>query len=486
MKIGAAFPESIRTEKIKRRGGGYSNKTYSIRAYLLPLFLILFTALIMIRLLFLQIVSGSYYRGLSDSNRTRTFVIHAPRGIIFDRNQIPLVFNVPGYREVPDGTSSKDKAKIISNDEAMKLISKGKTNLEIDSLRSYPYKDAASHVLGYIGQISEVELKQNEFADYKGGELIGKTGIEGKYEHILKGMDGKKLVEVDSLGKVVRKLGKTDPVPGKNITLTLDLDIQKAAFEAMRDVRKGAAIVSKPNGEILALVSKPSFDPNLFTLGESYSAQEDLPYNGVSEILLDQENQPLLNRTIGGVYPPGSTFKLVTAASALEEKKIDQNFEVEDTGVLIVGEFSFASWYFTQYGRKEGSLNVVGAIKRSNDIFFYKVAELVGADKLSDFAGKFGLGKILDIDLIGEVKGLVPTPLWKEKEIGDKWYLGDTYHYGIGQGFLLTTPLQVNVFTQVIATGGDLYTPHLLKSSTFAKATVDRQKFLSDKTIDLI
>src|SRR3989344_6495256 len=238
MKIGAAFPESIRTEKIKRRGGGYSNKTYSIRAYLLPLFLILFTALIMIRLLFLQIVSGSYYRGLSDSNRTRTFVIHAPRGIIFDRNQIPLVFNVPGYREVPDGTSSKDKAKIISNDEAMKLISEGKTNLEIDSLRSYPYKDAFSHVLGYIGQISKEELEQKEFVGYKSGELIGKIGIEKEYESKLAGINGKELVEVDSLGKVIRSLGKEDPIPGQNITLTLDTALQKAAFEALAGTKK--------------------------------------------------------------------------------------------------------------------------------------------------------------------------------------------------------------------------------------------------------
>ncbi|MBI2049576.1 hypothetical protein HYT32_01595 [Candidatus Roizmanbacteria bacterium] len=477
MKIGAAFPSYIRTEKIKRRSGGFFNKNYSIRTYLLPLLLIIITALIIIRLFFLQIFQGSYYRNLSDLNRTKTIAIHAPRGIIFDRNQKPLVFNVPGYREV-----LKDKIKLIESSEAIKMISEGKNNLEIDSLRSYPYKDIAAHVLGYIGEVSKEELGQKGFSSYKGGELIGKIGMEKEYESMLKGIDGKELIEVDSLGKTIRGLGRTDPIPGKNISLSLDLELQRAVFESVSDIKKGAVIVSTPMGEILALVSKPSFDSNLFTMGDGYQTSGSTHKNA-SEILEDQEGEPLLNRAIGGVYPPGSTFKLVVAAAGLENGNIDKDFKVEDTGILTVGDFSFSNWYFSQYGRKDGAVNVVKAIKRSNDIFFYKLAEKIGVEKISESARNFGLGKTLGIDMIGEQEGLVPTPLWKEKVIGDKWFLGDTYHYGIGQGYLLTTPLQVNAWTQVIANGGTLYQPRLLKNQ---KSKIKNQKFLSDNASNLI
>ncbi len=477
VKIGPAFGDYIKLEKSQRHPGS-SGKNYSIRSYLMPLILIVVGCLILARLFFLQIIQGSAYRNLSDSNRTRTVPIHAPRGIIFDRNGVPLVFNTPGFREVPGGTSL-GKTKLIGKDEALKLISEGKTNLEIDSLRNYPYKEAASHVLGYIGQISQEELLQSEFVGYKGGDLIGKMGIEGKYESLLKGTNGKELVEVNSMGKVIRKLGRTDPVSGQNIVLTLDIALQKAVFDTVKDVKKGAVIVSNPKGEILALVSKPSFDPNLFTMGSAMRNSQSL----ITQILNDSENQPFLNRAIGGTYPPGSTFKLITAAAGLEDKVIDKNFEVEDTGVFNVGGSSFANWYYTQYGKKEESLNVVKAIKRSNDIFFYKLAEKVGVNKLSQFAEKFGLGKKLGIDLEGERSGVVPTQEWKKEVIGENWYLGDTYHYGIGQGYLLTTPLQVNIWTQAIANGGILYQPHLLLNT---KYSILNTKFLSKETVSLI
>ncbi len=473
MKIGPAFSDYIKLEKSQRHPGS-SGKNYSVRGYLLPLIIIISALVIFGRLFFLQVVKGSEYRVLSDTNRTKTIAIHAPRGIIFDRNGLPLVFNAPGFRE-----TIKDKTRLIDKDEALKLISRGKTNLEIDSLRSYPYKDAFSHVLGYIGQISKEELETEEFKDYKGGDLVGKIGIERQYEKLLKGTNGKELVEVDSMGKTIRNLGKTDPIPGQNITLTLDLELQKTAFEAGKDIEKGAIIVSNPKGEILALVSKPSFDPNLFTMGYAMQNSQDL----IAQILTDLENQPLLNRAIGGTYPPGSTFKLVTAAAGLEEGKIDKSFTVEDKGILIIGEFSFANWYFTQYGKTEGEVNVVKGIARSNDIFFYKLSELVGVDSLSKFAEKFGLGNKLGIDLRGEEKGLVPTQKWKKEVIGDNWYLGDTYHYGIGQGYLLTTPLQVNMLTSVIANNGVLFEPHLLKNQ---KSKIKNQKFLKDETISII
>jgi penicillin-binding protein 2 len=258
-------------------------------------------------------------------------------------------------------------------------------------------------------------------------------------------------------------LGQDDPTAGKNITLTLDVKLQEAAFAAMKDVKKGAAIVSTPKGEVLALISKPSFDPNLFTMEQDYKISSSSAYLTLSDVLSDSDNQPLLNRAIAGVYPPGSTFKLIVASAGLADKVIDENWQIDDTGVLTVGSFSFSNWYYTGYGGTDGMVNVVKGIKRSNDIFFYKLAEKVGVDKVSQMAKQFGLGEPLGIDLQGESAGTVPTQNWKLKNIGEQWYLGDTYHYGIGQGYLLTTPLQVNGWTQAIANGGTLYKPHLLK-----------------------
>lgn len=477
IKPGVAFPDYISLEKPHFRRQFDDKMNNPLRGFLLPLLIILVLGFLFFRLFSLQIVQGPYYRRLADNNRTRTVVIHAPRGIIFDRNGTPLVFNIPGFRRQENG-----KTKLLSQDEAVSLLSKNE-KLDIDSLRQYPYKDAMSHVLGYVGQISESELKDPKFEGYRGGDIIGKFGIEAEYEQILKGEDGRQLVEVDSLGRTVRKLGQTDAVSGQDIILTLDANIQKAAFEATKDVKKGAVIVSTPTGEILALVSKPSFDPNFFTQGLDYKVATDSAYPDVSAILADSKNQPLLNRAISGTYPPGSTFKLVNAAAGLEGGVIDENFQVLDTGTFSVGAFSFSNWYFTQYGKTEGEVNVVRAIKRSNDIFFYHLAEKVGVDGLSAEAKKFGLGNVLGIDLSGETAGIVPDDGWKKRVVGEQWYLGDTYHYGIGQGYLLTTPLQVNGWTQAIANGGKLYQPHLLKSQ---KSEVISQKLLSQKNFSLI
>lgn len=437
------------------------------------MFLLLFA-----RLFFLQVIEGYYYKYLSDNNRTKTVVIHAPRGIIFDRNGIPLVYNLPGFRE-----EVKGKTVLLSQDQALGLIAQGKTGLEVDSLRNYPYKDAFAHVLGYIGQISPEELSLSQFAGYSAGDIIGKMGIEQEYEAQLRGTDGKELYEIDAKGDIIRKLGQQEPVSGQNITLTLDAKLQQAVSEAMKDVKKGAAIVSTPKGEILALISKPSFDPNLFTMGQDYKISTSSAYLTLSDVLMDGQNQPLLNRAISGVYPPGSTFKLIVASAGLGDKIIDENWQIQDTGVLTVGSFSFSNWYYTGYGGTDGMVNVVKGIKRSNDIFFYQLAEKVGVDKVSAMAKKFGLGEKLGIDLQGEEAGIVPTPEWKLKNIGEQWYLGDTYHYGIGQGYLLTTPLQVNEWTEGIANGGTLYRPHLLKD---LGVTVINSNLLDNHSADLI
>lgn len=457
---GHAFPEFIHNESYGKRKH-FSSPDFpstSLRGFLLPMCLILFIGVLVVRGFFVTVVMGEEYRLLSDSNRVRTTLIHAPRGIIFDRTGKLLVYNTPGFRKVEG-----EKVKILSQDEGLSLLGKGDKQLEVDSIRQYPFKDAFAHVVGFIGQITEDELKEKK--GYRGTDLLGKDGIEQSYEATLRGVDGKELVEVDAMGKPMRKLGVTDPLPGKDITTTLDADLQIATAKAMEQVAKGSVVVSTPKGQILTMVSKPSFDTNMFTQGKTYKSATTSGYQRVADVLLDGKTQPLLNRAIAGTYPPGSTFKLITAAAGLETGTIDKNFSIEDTGVLKVGTFSFGNWYYIQYGKTDGTVDVVKAIKRSNDIFFYTVAGKLGVDRLSEVAKQFGVGQVLGIDLLGEAKGLVPTKEWKEKTLDESWYLGDTYHYGIGQGFLLTTPLQVNAWTVALANGGTVYRPRLVEKN---------------------
>ncbi len=497
MKHGFAFGDHIKTEKVKRRRYEEDRRPLHIRWYLLPIALIVVGCVLLFNLFSVQIIQGDYYNKLSDSNRIRTQVIHAPRGVIFDRNGMPLVYNSPGFRQIKNCKSDVHKTcetTHLNQDQALPFLAKGAKDVEVDSLREYTYKDTTSHILGYIGQISEEELSSNEFAEYKGTDWIGKSGIERQYEHMLRGVNGRQLIEVDALGKKVRSLGQTDPVPGQDVTLTIDLKLQQAAYKAVSDIKKGAIVVSKPDGEILAMVSKPSFDPNLFTLDKTYKSASDSAYKDLKSILTDGQNQPLLNRPVEGTYPPGSTFKIITAASGLQSNIIDKNFRLTDTGVITVGEFSYANWYFTQYGSKEpGQLDVKRALARSNDIFFYKLAEKVTVDTLAEMAKTFGVGQQLGLDLGGEAKGVLPTKDWKKKNIEESWYLGDTYHYGIGQGYLLATPLQVNSWAEVIANGGSLYQPRLFKTPVVDEARQWRQEsritnkdFLSDETVTLI
>lgn len=477
MKIGVAFSDSIRTEKVRRKHFSEDGPPLvKMRSRSLLFALSIVGVILLYQLTKLQIVKGDYYRALSDSNRTRTTLVFAPRGVIFDRNNVPLTYNIPGFRQI-----KKERTRLIPRDKALELIAKDDRSIFVDSLREYPFKDAMAHVIGYIGQITPEQVKNADFSQYQITDLIGKSGIEYEYESLLRGINGKELIEVDATGKKIRTLGQTDPVPGQNVTLTLDSKIQKIAYEAMRDVPKGAVVVSTPDGQILALLSKPSFDPNLFTLDESYRAT-DTAYPSVAGILTGA-NQPLLDRAIGGTYPPGSTYKVVMAAGALESKKIDEDYTVNDKGSIKIGPYSYSNWYFTQYGRTEGEVGVAKALARSNDIFFYELAAKIGLKTIVSTSSQMGVGKKLGIDLPGEEAGVLPDEAWKKRNVGEDWYLGDTYIYGIGQGYLLTTPLQVNFWTGVIANGGKLYKPRMLKSSP---SEVINKTFLSKSSLDLV
>jgi penicillin-binding protein 2 len=341
------------------------------------------TLIIFLQLFRLQIVHGQRNLALSEGNRIKIEETKAARGILYDRQDRPLVYNIP-----------------VKN--------------KIGLSRDYLYNSILAHLIGYVD------------IDYQ-----GVSGFEKEYNEVLRGIDGGELIEVDSVGQKVRTLGKQDPVPGKNLSLTIDLDWQKKAHEALGN-KKGAVIISKPQtGEILALVSRPSFDPN-----------------EISEKVLEDFDEPLFNRATSGVYPPGSIFKIVTAAAGLETGKINGNTLILDTGEIRIGQYRYGNWYFDRFGRTEGLLDIVGAIKRSNDIFFYRVAERVGARKLVEWAKAFGLARDA---------GYLPDPTKEE------WFLGNTYHLAIGQGKIGVTPLQVNTMANVIANAGKFCQPKFLK-----------------------
>lgn len=405
------------------------------------------------RLFHLQIAKGKENLELADSNRIQVKVIHAPRGVIYDRNGKILAQNEPGFR-LFDPKKPNEKAVYISREEYLKMEADEDArlkDLEIDSIRSYLYGPITSHILGYLGEITEDELKTEKYVNYKLGDKIGRGGIEEAYEKNLKGIDGGEIIEVDAAGRPLRTLRKKEAIPGQNLVLTIDIDLQKQAYTKLDEALKksqsccGAAVVTDPNtGEVLSLVSLPSYDAK--NLADALSAP----------------NSPMLNRAIAGEYPPGSTFKIASGLAGLESGKITKDTKFEDTGVMALGPFTFSNWYFSQYGRKEeGLVDLPRALQRSNDIFFYQLGQLVGEKGMGDTAKKLGFGRKIGIDILGEEAGLVPDPVWKDKVIGEVWYPGDNLHMAIGQGFLLTTPLQISNLISFVASDGKQFPPHL-------------------------
>lgn len=424
-----------------------------------------------LRLFHLQVVLGSYHQQLADSNRVQMKIIHAPRGVVYDRNNKVLAENIPGFRLGKN---------FISRDEALKLEAQDDprfAELEIDHIRYYPHGEIAAPVMGYVGEISEEELKGLPSSDkagrYRLGDRIGRAGIEKIYEAELKGVDGVEILEVDAKGRKLRQLRRIEPTPGKNIHLSVDMGLQNNTFQSFQKgvlAAKsccGAVVAMDPqSGEVLALVSYPSYDGNVLT---------DPQKNHQAAKYFTDQNAPFLNRAISGTYPPGSTFKITSALAGLSLGKIKSQTKIEDTGVVNIGPYKYANWYFTQYGRTEGLVDIVKALQRSNDIFFYRVGEYVGEKELGKAAQSLGFGKKLGIDLPGEEEGLIPTDQWKKDNIGEVWYPGDTLHLAIGQGFLLTTPLQVLAQTAFMAAEGTLPQPHLITKITSAQGSTIKE-----------
>ena len=324
-------------------------------------------------------------------------------------------------------------------------------------------KTLLAHVLGYVGRISEDELSQNKDRGYHLTDYFGKSGIEKQYENDLRGKDGAKRSEVDASGKIVKLIGEIEPSPGKDLVLSIDYGLQQKMAESLQasldkaKVKKGAAIALNPNnGEVLAMVNLPTYDGNLFSKGISEADFKKLN---------EDENQPLLARAILGQYPSGSIIKPLFAAAALEEKIINRNTSILSNGGIKIGDFSFPDWKPGGHGMT----NVTKAIAESVNTFFYAISggweniKGLGADKMKLYLEKFGLGKDSGIDLPGESIGRIPDPKWKEEAKKEPWYLGDTYHFGIGQGDLEITPIQMAKAISAIANGGTLYKPRLVK-----------------------
>ena len=429
-----------------------SSENYHGRYWFLSYLMIVTYGLLMVGVLKLSVVRQGYYRNLARDNKIEEKRIPAGRGQIIDRKGRILAKSVYQYYRL-DGDS---KIYESSGDyEGYKFEGR---DLGYDLKRQYKYQESMGLVTGYVGKLTKEELEEEKCGRKNGtDQSTGRGGIEEFFDCQLGGSDGVRLTEVDARGKYVRELGRQEPVMGENIELSIDAYWQDKIYK-MLDGKKAVVIISDPkSGKIISLVSSPSIDANVFTF--------DQDNKKINEYLEDKQNLPLLNRAVTVKYHPGSVFKIVMATAGLESGVVDKNTLIEDTGVIKIGDYSYSNWLWTKRGGTDGMVSMVKALERSNDIYFYKLGEKLGVDRIKDWSIKYGFGQKTGIELASEVTGLVPDNQWKVNNKGERWYLGDTYHNSIGQGFLDVTPLQVNQSTNVIANNGLKCRPSILKNS---------------------
>ncbi len=457
------------------------------KLYMGLIFFIFF--IVVIRLFHLQIIKGEVYNKLSEQNRVRIIKIPAPRGIIYDRNGIPLVENIPSFSVSlsPEYTQNIDikilseilnipeeeiANKIKKKPESIYIPIRIKENLtfkevamlearkseipgliiEIEIKRHYVYKEATAHLIGYLGKITEEHIKNNpSFRELPSYFKVGQAGLEYIYDDKLRGIPGEKVVEVDALGRELRLIKEIPPRKGEDLYLTIDAFLQESAYETLKNY-DGTFIAIKPDsGEILALVSTPSFDSNLFVEGI------DPKY---WTALINNPKKPLLNKAIQGLYPPGSTFKVITALAGLEEGLITP----EQILTTCHGGLSFGKWTFGCW-RKDGhgAVNLRRALAESCDVYFYELGRILGINRISKYAKTLGLGSPTGFSS-DEKNGLVPDEEWKKKVLKTNWFLGDTFNTSIGQGFLKVTPLQMALVMATIVNGGIKYKPTIIRN----------------------
>lgn len=496
------------------------------------IFIIISSLFLSGRVFYLDWIKGSHYSEISRDNRIRSIVIKAPRGRILDKFGHTLVSNVPSIDVVVipgDLPKSSDQRRAVAlkvseilginsgntvallenydpksinpvllkenidQDQVLLMFEKMPElpgiMLEKTAIRKYEDGPIFSQVIGYDGKITEKELDSNP--GYFMTDYIGKNGIEKSYEQELKGVYGANQVEIDSMGNIKKNLGVIDPKPGNDLVMNIDEELQKKLFDSLRGIMEetgtqtAAAVAIDPRtGGVLAIVSLPSYDNNLFAKGISQDEYSTL---------ISDTDLPLLNRSIAGVYPPGSTLKPAVAAAALSEGIISENTNINCPGVINIGSWSFRDW------KTHGTVSVKDAIAESCDVFFYSLGggwgniAGLGMDRMKKYENLFGFGELTGIDIPGEVDGNIPSEEWKKEKIGERWYIGDSYHAAIGQGYVTTTPLQLANYTAAIANGGTLYSPRVVNrirrndgSEVFIEADIIRRDFVSKQVLDTV
>ncbi len=490
---------------------GEKSRVVERRTLVVIAFNLLAFAVIVARLYFLQVKEADKYKMMSDENRISTRFLVPPRGLIFDRNGEIIAKNEQDFQALMVAEQTPDIAETLKTFKQIVPLTEGeeqkirkdlknkrrfipiklKDNLswnEVSKIllhapdlpgveineglsRYYPYADIYAHVLGYVGPVSDKDKKDNPLYMVPGFK-IGKSGLERYFDYKLQGKGGTIKLEVNAYGRVMNEIERNSGEEGQSLTLTLDARLQRAAYEAFGEESGAAVVLNVRTGEILALVSTPSFDPNLFTNGISYKH-----WNA----LLKNERTPLVNKAVSGQYSPGSTFKVVVALAALEAGVIDLNTRFNCSGGLDVGNIRFHCWRHSGHG----SLNVVEALKHSCDIFFYETAMKLGIDKIHDMAVKLGMGNVLEVGLDNEKAGIIPTKAWKKARFGTSWTQGDAANSGIGQGYVLVTPLQLATMLARVVNGGYAVQPTFIKPTEKELSKIKRLD-ISTKNIEIV
>jgi len=440
------------------------------------------------RLWDLQVKQRLAYKELAKGNRIRLRSVAAPRGIIYDAQGVILSKNIPSFNLMLVREDTEDiqgvlrklsetlkiplvpmKKALVSKRRVAKyapiLIHKDLTwyqmalvsayeeefagvSIEVSPRRFYPQLETCAHVIGYMNQINKAQIKKLPVNKLMSARIIGQDGMERIYNDILIGSDGGQQVEVDSTGRVIKQMKSIDPKPGLDIQLNLDSRLQKKIESLMGDYTGSAILTDPRTGAVKAMVSLPSYDPNMFSLGISSSKWKEL---------INDPDHILNNKSIQGLYSPGSTFKMAVAAAGLEEGVIDATTEHVCEGVYRVGKTRVHCWKRSGHG----SLNVVGAIENSCNIFFYKLGMEIGVDKIHEYGTRFGFGLETGVDLLHEKSGLLPDKAWKKRRFNEPWYPGETLPVSIGQGYLSVTPLQLVSYINIIANGGTSVQPRI-------------------------
>ena len=464
------------------------------------------------RMYYLQVVETERYSMMAEDNRINFRLLAPPRGFIVDRNGDYLAINIQNYRVllVPEQANSEHSsvnavlaklAKLIDldDDEIRYILKETKkrrafvpvtirdnlsweeisriaintpdlpgVDIDVGQSRHYPYGENMAHVLGYVAAVSEKELTGDPLLELPGFR-IGKNGIEQRYDLALRGKGGTSKVEVNAFGRIIQEVERIDGQLGHQVMLTLDMQLQDFIGTRIKNEHAAAVtVMDVHNGDILALVSTPSFNPNSFSEGLRTDEWNELVSNPYA---------PLTNKAIAGQYAPGSTFKIVVALAALEYG-IKPSYNIICKGHIILGDREFHCW--KKHGH--GKMDLIGALRESCDIWFYDIAKRIGVDKIAKMAKRLGLGKVTGLDLNGEKSGLIPTKKWKRDKLGKPWHKGETLIVGIGQGYVLATPLQLAVMTSRIVNGGKLITPHLTKKNingTEIKSRINKGKIKS-------